>query len=74
MRRRPHSRDVLEVRRGREPTREVGLEELAQAVDLGQVVDVQLGDPVAAVRDVDDVALALEHAQGLAHRHPADAQ
>ena len=61
------------MRAGRRPDR-LGLEELAHAVDLDEVVDRQLGDDVAAVRGVADLALALEHLERLAHRHPRDAE
>ena len=44
------------------------LEQRAQRVDLLEVVDPQLGDEVAAARQVGDLALLLEHAQRLAHR------
>ena len=50
------------------------LEQLTDPVHLLEVRQRELGDEVAAVRDVGDGALALEDLQGLAQRHAGDAE
>ena len=70
----PHGSDVLGAVDSEGATSEVVLDERTQVVDLLELVEVQLGHPVAAVRDVGDVALGLEHPQRLTDRDPADAQ
>lgn len=49
----------------------LGLQELADPVDLLQVGERELRDEVAPVYVMDDQALGLQGLQGLAKRHPA---
>src|SRR5262249_41732765 len=62
---------LLVVQRRRPPRRPV-LEQRPQLVDLAQVLEVQLGDEVAAARPVGELALLLERGQRFAHRGEAD--
>ncbi len=50
------------------------LEQPPEVVDLLQIRDPQLGDEVAAPREVADLTLLLEHAQRLTNRRDADSQ
>ena len=59
---------------GERTTSEVVLDEGTQVVDLGQFVEVELGHPIAPMRDVGHVSFGLEHPQGLAHGDPTDSQ
>ena len=60
----------VELRQG--PARRPTLDQPAQVVDLVQVVEVELGDEVAAPRPVGELTLLLEHRQRFAHRRQAD--
>ncbi len=66
----PLQRVLVEQRQGA-PRRPL-LEQRAQVVDLAQVVDVELGDEVAAAGEVGDLALLLEHRQRFADGGEAD--
>ena len=60
------------VERRQRVARGARLQERAQLVDLGEVVEAQLGHEVAAPWQVGQLALLLEHAQRLAHRRDAE--
>ena len=66
--------EVVGIIPGQRPAGQVVLDERPEVVDLLEIVEVELGHAVAAVRDIGDVALGLEHPQGLTHRDPADPQ
>ena len=72
------SGDPLAARRrrglGQRVARGARLQDLAQCVDLLEVLDTQLGDEVASPRPVGHLSLLLEHPQGLAHGSDADAE
>src|SRR6185312_1783545 len=56
------------------PARRPPLDQPAQVIDLAQVVEVELGDEVAASRPVGELALLLEHRQRFAHRRQAQSE
>ncbi len=66
--------DVLRGHLGHGDADSLGLEDLPDSVHLYEVRKRQLGDEVAAVGHVGDLALALEDLQRLAKRDPADAE
>jgi hypothetical protein len=66
--------EVLVLEPGQRGPHRLGLEELAQAVGLPQLAEVEPGDAVALARGVRDLPLPFEHAQRLPDRDHADAE